>query len=135
VKHPEVGHTNIAISHGVVHREAGPKGMVMKACCFIFLPKWDAINTSREVTDEEVCSSFITTTHDLTHRRQSQRTAGKCSGTHHAVRTWPTQTATKDRVRGQQLENDDSIQEAVSNWLRGAGMDFCGSGIFTFVQR
>jgi transposase len=41
----------------------------------------------------------------------------------------------KDHLRGHHYETDEAVQEMVRSWLRGAGMDFYGRGIFKILQR
>jgi len=41
----------------------------------------------------------------------------------------------KDRLRGLHYDTDEAVQEAVRNWLGGAGTDFYRRGIFKILQR
>jgi hypothetical protein len=41
----------------------------------------------------------------------------------------------KNHLRGHHYETDEAVQEAVRSWLRGAGADWYGRGIFKILQR
>jgi histone-lysine N-methyltransferase SETMAR len=40
----------------------------------------------------------------------------------------------KDHLRNHHYDNDEAVQEAVRNWLRGAETDFYLRGIFKILQ-
>jgi hypothetical protein len=84
----------------------------------------------------KVCSRWVPRIFTGT---EEHKTAENCSPFHPTVWIWPPSPyhlfePLKDHLREHHYETDKAVQEAMRNWMGGAGTDFYSRGIVKILQ-